>query len=96
MIDTKKMRISKEFLPKLIITTSPVGVLQGSKRVAEIGNPFMEAEDVSQIANLFLASPDLLVACKSIIKDTEGVCPSCIAGDNYELLEQAIAKAEKK
>lgn len=69
MIDFKKMRISKMFLPKLILTTSPIGVLVGSDRVAEIGNPFMLDEDVESAASLFLAAPNLLAACEAAFEE---------------------------
>lgn len=66
-------RVSLEFNE---VTTSPPGILEGSKAICNFNNPLLPPEEVAANGRLLAAAPDLLAALKEIVAQSESYCHS--------------------
>ena len=89
---TKKLwRTSKDFRE---VTTSKIGVLEGSKKICTMASYCKTDDEVEANAKLIAAAPDLLNACLKVIKGGYGCGPSVEYMDSLKKeCELAIKKA---
>ena len=87
----KPWRTSKDFRE---VTTSKIGVLEGSKKICTMASYCKTDDEVEANAKLIAAAPDLLNACLKVIKGGYGCGPSVEYMDSLKKeCELAIKKA---